>query len=221
MIAMNTPLVSWTEDGCHPKSKGERLKQFQLPSKQTMSLSIIMKPDACGVSASNNMTTVASNTKLLRSFQILPATFAVLSGAKDAVEISPSEFENFSVTAESTNESGEIKLSIEVSGTTTQTIFDEVFDKMVEEAQPIPGFRRVKGGEIPKNILLEVLGPSNVFKKVIERVINSTIAEYVEKGDLKVSKDLRVEQSFEDLEAMFEAGEEFSFSAVLRLQEMN
>ncbi|XP_015868651.3 uncharacterized protein LOC107406063 [Ziziphus jujuba] len=159
-----------------------------------------------------------------RSFQILPATFAVLSGAKDAVEISPSEFENFSVTAESTNESGELKLSIEVSGTTTQTIFDEVFDKMVEEAQPIPGFRRVKGGKtpnIPKNILLEVLGPSNVFKQVIERVINSTIAEYVEKGDLKVSKDLRVEQSFEDLEAMFEAGEEFSFSAVLRLQEMN
>lgn len=40
------------------------------------------------------------------------------------------------------------QLSIEVSGTTTQTIFDEVFDKMVEEAQPIPGFRRVKGGEV-------------------------------------------------------------------------
>lgn len=38
------------------------------------------------------------------------------------------------------------QISIEVSGTKTQTIFDEVFDKMVAEAQPIPGFRRVKGG---------------------------------------------------------------------------
>lgn len=40
------------------------------------------------------------------------------------------------------------QLRIEVSGATTQTIFDEVFDKIVEEAQPIPGFRRVKGGEV-------------------------------------------------------------------------
>lgn len=27
-------------------------------------------------------------------------------------------------------------------------MFDNVFDKMVAAAQPIPGFRRVKGGEI-------------------------------------------------------------------------
>lgn len=40
------------------------------------------------------------------------------------------------------------QLSIEVSGAKTQTIFDEVFDKIVEEAQPIPGFRRVKGGKV-------------------------------------------------------------------------
>jgi len=39
---------------------------------------------------------------------------------------------------------------------------------------------------------------------------------------LKVSSDLRVEQSFEDLEttfeAAFEAGEKFSFDVVLQLQ---
>jgi len=35
---------------------------------------------------------------------------------------------------------------------------------------------------------------------------------------LKVSSDLRVEQSFEDLETTFEEGEKFSFDVVLHLQ---
>jgi len=35
--------------------------------------------------------------------------------------------------------------------------------------------------QIPKDILLEVLGPSKVFKEVIKKIINSTMAEYVEK----------------------------------------
>lgn len=34
---------------------------------------------------------------------------------------------------------------------------------------------------------------------------------------LKVRKDLRVEQSFEDLEVAFEPGEDFSFDAVIHL----
>lgn len=63
-----------------------------------------------------------------------------------------------------------------------------------------------------------MLGPSNVFKQVIKEIINSTVAEYVEKESLKVSSDLRVEQSFEDLETTFEAGEKFSFDIVLQLQ---
>ncbi|CAK7322522.1 unnamed protein product [Dovyalis caffra] len=67
--------------------------------------------------------------------------------------------------------------------------------------------------EIPRDILLEVLGPSKVYKEVIKKVINSTVAEYVDKEGLKVSKDLRVEQSFEDLEDAFEPDEKFSFNA--------
>lgn len=35
--------------------------------------------------------------------------------------------------------------------------------------------------QIPRDILLEVLGPSKVYKQVIKKVINSTVAEYVEK----------------------------------------
>lgn len=157
-----------------------------------------------------------------RSHRRFPTISAVLSGAKD-VEVSSSQFDGFSVsTSSGILEPGELKISVEVSGTITQKVFDSVFEKMGADAQPIPGFRRVKGGKtpnIPKDILLEILGPSKVFKQVIKKIINSTLAEYVEKEGLKVSNDLRVEQSFEDLESTFEAGKTFNFNAILQLQE--
>ncbi|KAL5574723.1 hypothetical protein UlMin_016422 [Ulmus minor] len=158
-----------------------------------------------------------------RSVNGFPTISAVLSGAKD-VGVSSSQFEGFSVSSSGVNELGELKISIEVSGATKQTIFDEVFGKMVAQAQPIPGFRRVRGGKtpnIPRDILLEVLGASKVYKQVIKKIINSTIAAYIEKEGLKVSKNLRVEQSFEDLELMFEESENFSFDAILGILEMN
>ncbi|KAF5950257.1 hypothetical protein HYC85_012250 [Camellia sinensis] len=147
-------------------------------------------------------------------------------------EVLSSQFQDFSVAASGTSKASELKISVEVSGTKTQSIFDDVFSKMVADAQPIPGFRRLKGADqvaskvtflsqIPTEILLQVLGPSKVYKQVITKVINSTIAEYVEKEGLTVSKDLRVEQSFEDLEAMFEPGDQFSFDVVVKLQELN
>ncbi|XP_062015351.1 uncharacterized protein LOC133731919 isoform X1 [Rosa rugosa] len=155
-----------------------------------------------------------------RSLKYLPAICAVLSGTED-IGVSSTQSEDLSITSTTSGtDAGELKISVEVSGAKTQAIFDDVFDKMVAAAQPIPGFRRVKGGKtpnIPRDVLIEVLGPSKVYKQVIKKVINSTVAEYVEKECLKVSKDLRVEQSFEDLEASFEPGEEFSFDAVVHL----
>ncbi|WOG86920.1 hypothetical protein DCAR_0206139 [Daucus carota subsp. sativus] len=113
---------------------------------------------------------------------------------------------------------------VEVCGAKTQEIFNEVFTKMVAAAQPIPGFRRVKGGktpDIPRDILLEVLGPSKVYKEVIKKVINSAISEYVKKERLIVGKNVRVEQSFDDLEAIFEPGDSFQFDAVVQCQQSN
>lgn len=40
------------------------------------------------------------------------------------------------------------QIRVEVSGAKTRAIFEDVFKKMVTAAQPIPGFRRVKGGNI-------------------------------------------------------------------------
>ncbi|KAL9431880.1 hypothetical protein AB3S75_026976 [Citrus x aurantiifolia] len=156
-----------------------------------------------------------------KNHKYCPPIFVVLSALEDA-GVSSSQFEDFVVSTTRTNEATELKIGVEVSGAKTRAIFDDVFDKMVAAAQPIPGFRRVKGGKtpnIPRDILLEVLGPTNVYKEVIKKVIDTTVAEFVEKEDLKVSKDLRVEQSFEDLEELFEPDEKFSFDAVIKLQE--
>ncbi|MED6176681.1 hypothetical protein PIB30_090578 [Stylosanthes scabra] len=119
----------------------------------------------------------------------LPSS-AVLSDA----ELTSAQFQEFSVSVGDINDAKELKISVKVSGSKTQQIFDDVFGKMVAAAQPIPGFRRVKGGKTPN------------------------VTEYVEKERLMVSTNLRVEQSFEDLESRFEEGEEFSFDVVVQLQ---
>ncbi|GMP55138.1 hypothetical protein CsSME_00020047 [Camellia sinensis var. sinensis] len=108
------------------------------------------------------------------------------------------------------------------SGAKTSVEDNEVLSSQLQDfSVAASGTSKASELKIPTEILLQVLGPSKVYKQVITEVINSTIAEYVEKEGLTVSKDLRVEQSFEDLEAMFEPGDQFSFDVVVKLQELN
>ncbi|XP_042401466.1 uncharacterized protein LOC121991531 isoform X2 [Zingiber officinale] len=129
-------------------------------------------------------------------------------------------FEDFTVTTTNMGDR-EIKIRVDASGARTQANFDNAFSKLVAAAQPIPGFRRVKGGktpDIPKDVLLHIIGPSKVYKQSIKKLINTTVAEFVEKKSLKVTKDLRVEQSFEELESKFQPGDDFGFDATLQFQ---
>ncbi|XP_021310412.1 uncharacterized protein LOC110433095 isoform X3 [Sorghum bicolor] len=125
-------------------------------------------------------------------------------------------FSDFSVSV-CTKEDGLIKLQVNVSGTMTDSIFEKVFTKNVAAAQPLPGFRRMKG-DIPKEVALHLIGPSKVKKETIKKIINSTVAEYVQKEGLTASKNLKVQQSYEELEAAFEPGKEFCFDATVHLQ---
>ncbi|KAJ8615849.1 hypothetical protein MRB53_035221 [Persea americana] len=121
-----------------------------------------------------------------------------------------------------TFEAGEMKIRIDITGAKTQAIYDNVFSKLVAAAQPIPGFRRGKGGKTPdvsKHVLLHIIGSLKVKKQAIQRIINTSVAEYAEKEGLKITEDLRVAQSFEELEATFEPGKEFSFDAIIQLKE--
>ncbi|XP_020517861.1 uncharacterized protein LOC18425752 isoform X6 [Amborella trichopoda] len=118
-----------------------------------------------------------------------PAVVNAITPGVENVDISTSASENFAVVA-NVSKAREIKMKVVVSGAKTQKIFDEVFSKLVEAAQPIPGFRRVKGGKTPDE-------------------------------ELRVTEDLRVDQSFEELEASFEPGNEFSFDGAVWLHKMD
>ncbi|XP_066160279.1 uncharacterized protein [Oryza sativa Japonica Group] len=135
-------------------------------------------------------------------------------------------FKDFLVSVQ-TEEDGLIKLRVTVADTMTESIFEKVFSKNVAAAQPLPGFRRMKGGLllylgkpyfIPKEIALHLIGPSKVKKETIKNIISLTIAEYVQKEDLDASKNLKVLQTYEELEAAFEPGKEFCFDATFHLQ---
>nr|BAD33813.1 unknown protein [Oryza sativa Japonica Group]BAD34433.1 unknown protein [Oryza sativa Japonica Group] len=53
-------------------------------------------------------------------------------------------FKDFLVSVQ-TEEDGLIKLRVTVADTMTESIFEKVFSKNVAAAQPLPGFRRMKG----------------------------------------------------------------------------
>ncbi|KAG8050541.1 hypothetical protein GUJ93_ZPchr0009g198 [Zizania palustris] len=129
-------------------------------------------------------------------------------------------FKDFLVSVQ-TEEDGLIEIQVTVASTITDSIFEKVFSKSVAAAQPLPGFRRMKGGktrDIPKDVALHLIGPSKVKKETIKKIINFTISEYVQKEGLSALKNLKVLQSYEELEAAFEPGKEFCFAAVLHLQ---
>ncbi|RCV12483.1 hypothetical protein SETIT_2G272700v2 [Setaria italica] len=54
-------------------------------------------------------------------------------------------FKDFCVSV-CTEEGGLIKIKVNVSGTMTDSIFEKVLTKKVAAAQPLPGFRQMKGG---------------------------------------------------------------------------
>ncbi|CAN0918119.1 hypothetical protein LINGRAHAP2_LOCUS30686 [Linum grandiflorum] len=78
--------------------------------------------------------------------RIISRSSPLVSALVTDVRACSSQFVDFQVVTNSTEDSTVLKISVEVSGTKTRAIFDDAFHRMVEAAQPIPGFRRVKGG---------------------------------------------------------------------------
>ncbi|XP_043708352.1 uncharacterized protein LOC122657648 [Telopea speciosissima] len=132
---------------------------------------------------------------VLECFSRASCRFSASASAVSAENVSTAPFEDFSVTTTATSKVTELKIKVDVYGAKTQAIFDDVFSEMVSATQSIPGFQRVKGGKtpnIPNDVLLHILGHSKVYMEVIKKIINSTVADYVEKKGLKVTSDLRV-----------------------------
>ncbi|KAM1120557.1 hypothetical protein ACFX2I_044615 [Malus domestica] len=115
-----------------------------------------------------------------------------------------------------------IQVRVDLTGDDTQKVFDRVLTNLARTAPPVPGFRRQKGGKtskVPKSFLLDILGKERVTKFVIQEIINSTMADYVNKENLTVKENkVRTTQTAEELKLLFTPGNEFGFNATLELE---
>lgn len=119
-------------------------------------------------------------------------------------------------------EAEKIQVRVDVSEEDTKIIFEKVLTNLEKSAQPIPGFRRKKGGktsEVPREFLPQILGEDLVASSVIREIINSTLADYVEKENLVVKDNkISITQSEDELMESFAPGAEFGFNAILELE---
>eukprot|EP00850_Spirogloea_muscicola_P020787 SM000226S07428 [mRNA] locus=s226:144240:147423:- [translate_table: standard] len=115
-----------------------------------------------------------------------------------------------------------IEVRVDISAKESQKIFDDVLVELGKSAPAVPGFRKSKGGKtsnVPKAVLLQMLGEQRVRSFVIDRIINSCLADYVEKEGINAKKDVKTRQSAEELTGAFEPGKAFGFDATIVLEE--
>eukprot|EP00268_Persea_americana_P001140 TRINITY_DN10345_c0_g1_i3.p1 TRINITY_DN10345_c0_g1~~TRINITY_DN10345_c0_g1_i3.p1 ORF type:complete len:263 (+),score=44.41 TRINITY_DN10345_c0_g1_i3:84-791(+) len=151
-------------------------------------------------------------------------TSAVGSGLESSIT-DPKEYDiqlkNVSVVVESRDDD-KLHVRVDVMGEETQKAFDIVLTNLARTAPPIPGFRRTKGGKtsnVPKSFLLQILGRDRVTKFVIQEIVSSTMADYVQKENLKVKNKFNTTQTAEELKSAFAPGSEFGFNATVEFEE--
>ncbi|KAF3679979.1 hypothetical protein P3S67_007533 [Capsicum chacoense] len=115
-----------------------------------------------------------------------------------------------------------IQVRVDVNEDDTGITYEKVLTNLAKAAQPIPGFRRDKGGKtskVPREFLPQILGEDLVTDSVIREIVNSTIGDYVKKENLKVKgNNISITQSEDELRSSFVPGTEFRFNAILELE---
>ncbi|XP_055830516.1 uncharacterized protein LOC129899539 [Solanum dulcamara] len=119
-------------------------------------------------------------------------------------------------------EAEKIQVRVDVNEEETKIVFEKVLTNLAKSAQPIPGFRREKGGKtskVPREFLPQILGEDLVTSSVIREIINSTLADYVKKENLAVKDNkISIRQTEDELMSSFAPGTEFGFNAILELE---
>ncbi|XP_019070028.1 uncharacterized protein [Solanum lycopersicum] len=146
-----------------------------------------------------------------------------VSAASSGLEADSADecLKNAKIVVES-EEAEKIQVRVDVNGEYTKMVFDSVLTKLAKSEQPIPGFRREKGGktsQVPREFLPQILGEERVTNSVIREIINSTLAEYVKKENLAVKDNkISITQTADELMSSFAPGMEFGFNAILWLE---
>lgn len=131
-------------------------------------------------------------------------------------------FDNAKIVVESRDDDN-IQVRVDITGEETQKAYDDVLTNLARTAPPVPGFRRMKGGKtsnlknVPKRILLQMLGKDRVTKFLIQEIVSTTIGDFVEKENIKVKSQFQTIQTAEELELAFSPGKEFGFNATMEI----
>ncbi|MED6159006.1 hypothetical protein PIB30_038315 [Stylosanthes scabra] len=172
-----------------------------------------------------------SNTRFKRNsfnihshsnFRGLNTIVSALNSGLEASIIGATEssnaLKNASIVLESQDEN-KIQLRVDLTGDQTERIFGKTLRDLGKTAPPVPGFRKQKGGKsskIPNEFLIQVLGEENVVTFVIQEILNSTMADYVEKENLDAENTkISTIQTAEELKRSFKPGKEFGFNVIV------
>jgi trigger factor len=105
----------------------------------------------------------------------------------------------------------QIGLEIEVPADVTQKAYDETIRKLARTIN-LPGFRK---GKVPKQILIQRLGPSRIKASVLEDLIDDSLKAAIAQENIEALGNFQLKSSFDDLISAYKPGEVFTFKAAV------
>ncbi|MEB3225024.1 MAG: trigger factor [Synechococcus sp.] len=105
----------------------------------------------------------------------------------------------------------QIGLEIEVPADVTQKAYDETVRKLARTIN-LPGFRK---GKVPKQILIQRLGPSRIKASVLEDLIDDSLKAAIAQENIEALGNFQLKSSFDDLISAYKPGEVFTFKAAV------
>ncbi|MGK7871777.1 MAG: trigger factor [Xenococcaceae cyanobacterium] len=105
--------------------------------------------------------------------------------------------------------SSQIGLKIEISAETSKNTYEKVVQNLARSTK-IPGFRK---GKVPRQILLQRLGPQRIKAAALEELIQKSLDEAVEQESIESLGNYKLRSNFEELVQQYKPGESLTFSA--------
>jgi trigger factor len=108
----------------------------------------------------------------------------------------------------------QIGLEIEVTPEMSQKVYERVVQEFTRSTN-IPGFRK---GKVPRQILIQRIGPSRIKAAAVEELVEDGLKEAVKQEKIEVLGNYQLRSPFEELVSQFQPGQALVFSASVDVQ---
>ncbi|MGF1513192.1 MAG: trigger factor [Elainellaceae cyanobacterium] len=105
----------------------------------------------------------------------------------------------------------QVRLDIEISPEMSKQAYEKTLKEFTRNVN-IPGFRK---GKVPRQILIQRLGPSRIKAAVLEDLVEDGLKKALEQESVDAIGKFELRSSFEELIGAFRPGEALTFSAVV------